>query len=174
MRQTDRTRMGLALAGLLFCLTSAATTISHRNSSPHGGNEQAMANDSNSHRSELVNAREVLPGQNPVPIWRQRLNSDSSMRLLTLWPKSNTTEISKGVAPKSWDQLVSHLTSATAARTNNSPTKYVAMFYRPDGSLDWLLDIKADGTLYDPLHHRYLHADGWWTPNQMTVRGGGR
>ena len=173
MRQTDRTRMGLALAGLLFCLTSAASTMTHRNTSQQGSAQSAMDN----HSHPPIRGASVKPvplSQNPIPIWRERLKGDSTMRLLTLWPASKVLEINRDVAPNRWQSLVSHLTSATSARVNNSPTQYVAMFYRRDGSLDWLLDVKPDGTLYDPLHHRYLHAKGWWAPNQAFASGGPR
>lgn len=173
MRQTDRTRMGLALAGLLFCLTSAATTATHRNTSQHGSVRSVTENHAPISMGG-ASVKDVPLSQDPIPIWRERLKSDSVMRLLTLWPTSNVLEVSKNAAPNRWQSVVTHLTSATASRVNSSPTQYVAMFYRRDGSLDWLLDIKPDGTLYDPLHHRYLHTKGWWTLNQAFASGGPR
>lgn len=153
MRHTDKMRMGLALAGLVFCFTSAAQILVR-----HPDDKQGL---SAATTTASVRSVSASSGDTHLPEKiEERLKQDSWMQWISVesGPSIHAHKmIAKTDNPALFTAITGAIGHAHPGSATHQPIQHLIVFYRRDGSMDWVAEVASDSTLFDPVSHRYLH-----------------
>lgn len=134
MRHLDRMRLGMALAGLLFCMTSTALAMS-------SGHKTTAATADAANLAALCGVNLTDDGSIQ---WFQ--TKDAAVPSIVLRP--NQDDEFAGLSAGVGEAMVVPNGQGTPAQT--------IVFYERTGQVDKLLYVTDTGLLYEPVSHHYF------------------
>lgn len=157
MRHTDKMRMGLAMAGLIFCFSSASQFLVQHANKKQGLPTAAKTTSIPTHDSWMAHV-DAASAKDVDHL--KRLQEDSLLQWLSVGTNSSThlqKIIAKADNPQLFTAITKSIQRSEPSRGTHHPIRSIIVFYRRDGSMDWVVDVASDNTLFDPVTHRYLH-----------------
>ena len=137
MRHKERTQLGVALCGVLLCLTSTIAGF------PHGKHTISLANSA----IRLSSVCPVDAKTDTCVVFYKGLTMDNPVVTVTNQDKPTLASLAAGT------------NDATLHNAARDGLQHVLVFYKRTGVVDRTFYITNAGLLYDPVHSRYFRPE---------------